>query len=86
MCSQPTLWDIPNAISSQESASGVTPSDSQDGRTIGLSGPVAARAGHSALLGSEKHLPTSAICGRNGGGLFGNADPPSYLGSRLRRP
>lgn len=84
MSDQMSLWDTPNATSSQESADGPMRSDSQDGPTIGPCGPGAAHASLSARQALEKGLMTKDTYGRPSDGSLTNADLSPSLANRLR--
>lgn len=84
MSGQMTLLDIPSAISSQGSASGVTPSVSPDGPTADLCGQEAAPVSHSRRRGRVKDLRTNDISGLSGTTSSKSAALQSFLESRLR--
>ena len=84
MSRQQNWLDTPNAISSQESASGATRSDSPAGPTPSQSGPGHARASLSARQAKEAGLLTSGTCGLTGTISSSSASLQSSLESRLR--
>lgn len=84
MCSQKTFWDILNATSLQESASGPTPSASPAGPMIFRSGPDLARVNLSARQAKEKGLLMSGIFGPHSPTSLISADLSASLASRLR--
>ena len=77
--------DIDNVISLRESGAGLTPSDSQAGRTTDPSGRAVARASRSQSRGKGRDSMTSGTCGP----LFSRSSPSAALQrsleSRLRR-
>jgi len=73
-----------SATSSPGSASGPTPSVSQDGPTTGPSGLAPALASHSAPPEKEPDLPMSATSGPSSTGSSASAALQSSLESRLR--
>lgn len=79
-----TSPDSPNAISSQASGSGPTPSAEPDGPTTAPSGPVAAHASLSARQAKAAGLLTSGTYGPPSIGSLSSADHLSSLVSRLR--
>jgi len=84
MFNQMTLPITHNATSSPGSACGVTPSDKQDGPTIGRSGRDPALANLSARQAAEQGLLTSGTYGLRG---FGSSESESLsrsLANRLR--
>jgi len=83
MSDQPTLWDIPSAISLQESASGATRSDSRDGLTTAQSGPEVVPALPSQLRAKERGLTTLVISGRYGSISSASAALEQSLVNRL---
>jgi hypothetical protein len=85
MSHQWTLEDIPNVTFLQESGDGPTPSGSQDGPTIDLSGQEVAHANLSARQAKEKGLLTSGTYGRPGSGSSASVNLASSLENRLRR-
>lgn len=85
MSKQGSLWDIPNTISSQELASGVTLSGSQDGPTTGQSGPEVVPAPPLAQPAKAKGLQTLVTSGRNGFGSSASAALELSLASKLQR-
>lgn len=82
---QASLLDIPNAISSPELASGVTPSDKPDGQTIDQPGQEVALASLSARQAKEAGLTTSGTYGRPSTGSSASVDLMLSLASRLRQ-
>lgn len=64
--SQPTLWDIDSATSSQESGDGAWPCSSQDGQPTGESGQEAVPASPTVLQESRREMLTNEICGLPG--------------------
>lgn len=85
MLHQLTLWDTPNAISSQGSASGVSRSAAPAGQTIAPSGPDHAPANLSARQAKALGLMTSGTFGPPCIGLSRSADLQSFLENRLRK-
>ncbi len=82
---EPTiLANSRSATSSPVSASGPTPSVSQDGPTTGPSGLAPALASHSAPPEKEPDLPMSATSGPSSTGSSASAALQSSLESRLR--
>jgi hypothetical protein len=81
---QTICGDTPSVTSSQESASGRTPCDRQDGPTTDPSGRAVVRANLSARQAKERDLLTSGTCGRRGFTSSNSADLASSLASRLR--
>lgn len=82
--SNPPIWpDIPNAISSQGSAGGPSPSDLPDGPTTGLSGPGARPASPSAPQDASLVETTNATLRPTSPALSLPANPPSSLASKL---
>lgn len=79
-----TSVDTPNAISSQGSAVGVSPSAWRCGATIDLFGQEAAPASPSAAQESKKAIATSATYGRIGQGSFASVGLQRSLESRLQ--
>lgn len=84
MFDQMTLWDTPSAISSPESACGVTPFAEPDGPTTRQSGPVPAHASLSARQAKEAGLMTSGTYGPPSTGLSSSARLQLSLENRLR--
>lgn len=78
-----TLPDIPNAISSPESAFGPTPCAGQDGPIAALFGQALAPANLSARQAREMGLLTSGIYGRRGSISLASANLASSLVNRL---
>jgi hypothetical protein len=85
MFEEVTSPDIPSAISSPESADGLTPCASPDGLTANQSGPAPARASHSPLQENEKDIPMNAICGPTSSLSSPSAALQLCLASRLAR-
>ena len=81
---QMNLRNTPNATSSPESESGVTPSETPDGQTIDLSGPDLAHASLSAAQAKEQGLMTSGTYGQPSTGSSSSAALTSSLASKLR--
>ena len=81
---QATLWDIPNAISSPESAGGVTPCASPNGPTTSQCGPAHAPANPSAKPGKAKVKTTRATYGRISFASSPSQDLCDALANRLR--
>ncbi len=77
--------NIPNAISSPESAAGRARLGSRAGTTQDRSGREAAPASRSARRESNTARPTCATCGPYGSGSSASAALQSYLENRLRR-
>lgn len=84
MSQQMTLPGFASVISSRGSAFGVMPCASQDGRTIGPSGPDRAHANRSARLAKVPGLPMNVTSGRSFSGSSASAALQEYLESRLR--
>jgi hypothetical protein len=84
MLFQANWLDTDSAISSPESASGVTPSDSPGGPTPEPSGPCPALASLSARQAREAGLLTSGTCGRRGSISPASAALMSSLANRLK--
>lgn len=84
MSRQATFWDIPNAISSPELASGPAPCAAPAGPMIARCGPDLARASLSARQAKEKGLLTSGIFGPHSSTLSRSAALSSSLASRLQ--
>ncbi len=83
MSTQASLWDLPSAISLQESASGATRSDSRDGLTNAQSGPEVVPALPSQLRAKERGLQTLVTSGRYGSILSASVDLERSLANRL---
>jgi len=79
-----TSEDLPNAISSPESASGATPCDSPDGQMKEKSGPARAPASHSARPAKAKRSTTKGIFGQSGFHSSKHEDLSFALGNKLR--
>jgi len=84
-CAQTTLQDSPNAISSQESVSGLMPLDKQDGPMINLYGQEVALANLSPRQARARGLLTSGTYGRLSSISSSSADLQSSLVSRLKQ-
>ena len=84
MSQQMTLPGFASAISLPGSAFGVMPCASQDGRTIGRSGPDRAHANRSARLAKVPGLPMSGTSGRSFPVSSASAALQQFLESRLR--
>lgn len=84
-CAQTTLQDSPNAISSQESVSGLMPLDKQDGSMINLYGQEVALANLSPRQARARGLLTSGTYGRLSSISSSSADLQSSLVSRLKQ-
>lgn len=82
--SQMSLWDIRNATSSLESASGHWLCVAPDGRIIGLSGQAVAHASLSARQALALRLRTQGISGQVLPGSSSSARLQSSLESRLQ--
>lgn len=80
-----TLEDSPNVTSLQESADGVTPSDSQDGQTTDLSGQEAHPANHSVSQENEKPNQMPDTSGRCSLISSASASLQSSLENKLRQ-
>lgn len=85
MSSLPSWLGTPSATSSQVSGVGPWPSDSQDGLTTDLSGPVAAPASLSASQAKDMGWLTSGTYGRIGSILYGRSDLQLSLVNRLKQ-
>ena len=85
MSRQESLWDTPNAISSQASEAGLMRSGLRDGLMIDQSGPAPALASLSPRQVGEKGVLTSGTCGRTGFTSSGSVSLQSCLESRLRQ-
>ena len=85
MSSQPTLWDLPNAISSPGSQDGAAPSDSPECPPTGRSGQEAAPASATALPARAKARGTTATCGRYLPPSSASAALSECLASRLQQ-
>jgi len=79
-----TLLDSRSAISSQASASGLTPCGSQDGQTIDLFGQAPAPASPSAPQESAEGSMISATSGPISTASLPRSDLRSFLASRLQ--
>jgi hypothetical protein len=84
MLKQTILKDIPNAISLQESASGATLCETQDGQTTDLSGQAVALANPLALQEQDQALPTNDTYGLHGLNLSSSADLTLSLANKLK--
>lgn len=84
MYHQPTLLGLDSAISSPESAGGVTRCDSQAGQTMKPCGPDLVLANLSARQALERGLMTKDTYGHTSDGSLTNADLSPSLASRLR--
>lgn len=84
MSQQMTLPGFASAIFSRGSAFGVMPCASQDGRTIGRSGPDRAHANRSARLAKVPGLPMNVTSGRSFPGLSESVVLQQFLESRFR--
>ena len=82
--SQRNFQGTPNAISSQASEDGRSPSNSQDGQRTNLSGPDPALANLSARQAKELGLLTSGTCGPRSITSSASASLRLSLESRLR--
>ena len=82
MSQNQTSKDIPNAISSPESAAGRKLSALPGGQQIALFGLDHVPANHLAAQESGKEKKTSGTCGRSSSGSSGNANRPSCSGNR----
>lgn len=85
MSDQLSLWDTPNAISSQESEDGPTRSDSQDGPTIGPCGLDRAHVNLTPAQALAAELTTRATYGGPSVGTSTSADLQRSLESKLLR-
>ena len=85
MSAQMSLWDIHNATSSLESASGHWLCVAPDGRIIALSGREVAPASLSARQARELGLLTSGTSGLTSDGSLSSAALQSSLESRLHQ-
>jgi hypothetical protein len=87
MFGQGNLLDLPNAISSQESASGPTPSDLRAGQTKDRFGPEVVLANLSARQAEKTGLLMSGTYGHTGSTSFNTANRKASLSlvNRLRR-
>ena len=85
MSEQMTLWDIPSATSSPESADGATHCDSPDGLMTGLCGQDHALANHSVQQDGKKECRTNGTCGRSGSISSASAGLSRSLVSRLKQ-
>jgi hypothetical protein len=84
MSYQPTLGGLLDAISSQESAVGITPSTTHDGPPTGESGQALVLASLSAWQAKAKGLLTSGTYGLRGSTLSTSADLTHSLANRFR--
>ena len=84
MSDQMNFKNLLNVTSSQGSASGVTPSDPQGGRTTDQSGQDHVRVNLSAVQAIEKGLLTSGTSGLTGSTSSNSADLQRSLENRLR--
>ena len=84
-CNPPTSPDTRSATSSQESAGGVTPSDSPDGLQTDLFGRVVAPVSPSRPQAPKLAAPIPAIFGRRGISSSASAALQSSLVSRLKQ-
>lgn len=84
MSDQMTSKDLHSATSSQESASGVTRCETQDGQTIDLFGLVPVRANLSARQARELGLLTSGTFGQHSFTSSKSANLQSSLESKLQ--
>jgi hypothetical protein len=80
-----TLPAIHNAISSQASAAGVTPSDLPDGQMTDLFGRAHVPVSPSPQPERAKHQAMNATSGPNGSDLSAQFDRQSSLANRLKR-
>jgi len=83
MLNQPTLWDMPNATSSQVADSGASPCVKLDGPTTGPSGPEVAPAQASARQAKAKGLQTLVTSGLLGHDSSASATLQQSLESKL---
>jgi hypothetical protein len=84
MSNQMSLWDLPNATSSQGSADGASPCESQDGQMIGQYGRDPAHANLSARQALEAGCLMSGTSGRTGTTSSTSAALQRSLESRLQ--
>ena len=84
MSDQMNFKNLLNVTSSQGSASGVTPSDPQGGKTTDQSGQDRVRANLSAAQVTEKGWLTSGTSGLTGSTSSNSADLQRSLANRLR--
>jgi hypothetical protein len=84
MSNQMSLWDLPNATSSQGSADGASPCERQDGQMIGQYGRDHAHANLSARQALEAGCLMSGTSGRTGTTSSTSAVLQQYLESRLQ--
>src|SRR5688500_17024833 len=84
-CAPQTSPDIRNAISSQASADGRSPSDLQAFPTTDLFGQALVHASHLVKPASDKRSKMIVICGQSGFGSSESAGLQSSLENRLRR-
>lgn len=85
MSDQMTLKDSPSAISSPESADGVTLCDSLTGMMTDPSGQAPVRANLSAMREQDLDLQTGVTCGRLSAISSASASLQSSLENRLRQ-
>lgn len=85
MSSQMSLWDIPNAISSPESAAGRLHFDSQAGRMTNQCGLAVALASLSPRQAKGLGLLTRATSGPHGSGSSSSAALSESMENRLRQ-
>lgn len=85
MLDQMTLWDLPSATSSPESADGVSPSDLPDGRTTDPSGPDHHRANPFPSRVSKKESQMIDIWRRSGSSWSEPGGLLSSLANRLQQ-
>ena len=84
MSNQMSLWDLPNATSSQGSGDGASPCESQDGQMIGQYGRDPAHANLSARQALEAGCLMSGTSGRTGTTSSTSAALQRSLESRLQ--
>jgi hypothetical protein len=84
MSDQMSLWDLPSAISSQESGDGASHCERQDGQMIGQYGRDHAHANLSARQALEAGCLMSGTSGRTGTTSSTSAALQQYLESRLQ--
>jgi hypothetical protein len=84
MSNQMSLWDLPNATSSQGSGDGRSPCERQDGQMIGQYGRDPAHANLSARQALEAGCLMSGTSGRTGITSSTSAALQQYLESRLQ--
>ncbi len=85
MSNQMTLWDLPSATSSLESAAGPTPYGSPDGQTTSLCGPEAVHANPSLRQANSAAPTTSATFSPSLPDLLPRVSLQSSLGNKLRQ-